>query len=103
MNLRNLFRPLILSALLALSACATDTTSPTPSGAPNDSTLNQQVTQAVQTVPGVGTDDLSVSTRNGVVTLKGKTETRTQAQDAIEAARHVIGVIKVDYDINVDQ
>lgn len=94
---------MILSAMLTLSACAVDTTPQTAASPLDDATLNDNVTYAVQGVSGVSPNDLSVSTRDGVVSLTGRTQTRTQAQDAIEAARHVPGVQKVDYDISVDE
>lgn len=102
MSLKRLFSGIIFSSALLLGACATEPMrgSATPTG--DDASLTSTVTQAVQRVPGVGPDDLSVSTQDGVVTLRGRTQTRAQAQDAIEAARHVPGVQKVDYDIHVD-
>lgn len=93
---------ILFSATLALGACAADRTTETARAPLDDATLNNNVTYAVQGVPGIEPNDLDVSTSNGVVTLTGRTDTRTQAQDAIEAARHVPGVLKVDYDINVD-
>lgn len=93
---------LIFSVAMALSACASDTTSRS-ANALDDATLNDNVTYAVRGVPGVEASDLSVSTSHGAVTLTGRTDTRAQAQDAIEAARQVPGVQTVDYDINVDE
>lgn len=103
MRTQHIFGGIILSASLLLGACATDTTSGTTEGPVNDAALTNSVTQAVHGVPGVNASDLNVSIQNGVVTLRGRTQTRTQAQDAIEAARHVPGVQKVDYDISVDE
>lgn len=95
---------LVVSVTLGLAACATDADRQQADVSPlNDNVLNDNVIYAVQKVPGVRTDDLNISTRDGVVTLRGHTQTRTQAQDAIEAARHVPGVRKVDYDISVDE
>ena len=104
MNNTSLMRALIVSASLAVAACATDTRHDQTDISPlNDNVLNDNVTYAIQKVPGVRSEDLNISTRDGVVTLTGRTQTRMQAQDAIEAARHVPGVRKVDYDINVDE
>ncbi len=99
---KSLLSGIIFSLVIALSACATDTTTKSAT-ALDDATLNDNVAYAVRGVPGVESGDLSVSTSYGVVTLTGRTDTRAQAQDAIEAARQVPGVQKVDYDINVDE
>lgn len=97
-----MFSGIILSSTLLLGACATDPMHDSTTSGLSDNSLNSNVAQAVQRVPGVGPNDISVSSQNGTVTLRGRTQTRTQAQDAIEAARHVPGVQKVDYDIHVD-
>jgi hyperosmotically inducible protein len=44
---------------------------------------------------------LQVSTYDGVVKLRGKVDSQMAAQNAIQAARQVQGVKKVDYDIDV--
>src|SRR5690625_2559748 len=113
MHSKMLLHTAILVSLLGLGGCAADSArqraddaSPRQSAdvSPlNDSVLNDNVVYAIQGVPGVNPDDLQVSTRDGVVTLRGRTQTRMQAQDAIEAARHVPGVRKVDYDISVEE
>lgn len=107
MSSKSLFSAALLGTAIMLTACATDPVSDTTAGTSttpaNDTVLNENVRQAVNRVPGVNPTDLTITTTNGVVTLTGRTTTRTQAQDAIEAARHVSGVVKVDYDINVDE
>lgn len=99
---KHLFSGIIVSSALLLGACATEPTRGSATSTGSDASLNSNVAQAVQRVPGVGPDDINVSSQDGVVTLRGRTQTRTQAQEAIEAARHVPGVQKVDYDIHVD-
>lgn len=99
---KSIFGGIALAVALLLGGCAKDTTSGTSASHRGDTSLNHQVTQAVRNVQGVGSDDLNVSTHNGTVTLRGRTRTRAQAQDAIEAARQVPGVKTVDYDIQVD-
>lgn len=95
---------ILVSLTMLLGACATDSTSMgSATTAPTDATLTNSVTDAVNAVSGVNRNDLNVSVQQGVVTLRGQTHTRAQAQDAIEAARHVPGVVKVDYDISVDE
>lgn len=100
---RRLLITLAISTLLSLTACATDTTPGATVTSYDDALVNQQVIRAVRAVAGVDMADMTVSTRDGVVILKGRTTTRKQAQEAIEAARHVPGAKKVDYDISVDQ
>jgi hyperosmotically inducible protein len=67
----------------------------------DDTTLNTNVQTAVLGVPGVHANDLQVSTYDGVVKLRGKVDSQMAAQNAIQAARQVQGVKKVDYDIDV--
>ena len=98
-----LFGGVALSLALLLGGCATEPMQGTASGQVSDASLREDVSQAIQQVPGIGPTDLSVTTQNGVVNLRGRTRTRTEAQNAIEAARHVPGVEKVDYDIQVDE
>lgn len=100
---RSLLTTLAFSTLLTLAACATDSSMGMATTPHDDGALNEHVSRAVRDVPGVDISNLNVSTNNGVVTLKGRTATRAQAQEAIEAARQVSGVQKVDYDISVDQ
>lgn len=99
---KRLLSGVIFSSVLLLGACANEPLRGSADSAGGDASLTSNVTHAIQRVPGIGHDDLSVSTHDGVVTLRGRTQTRAQAQDAIEAARHVPGVQKVNYDIRVD-
>ncbi|MFT0548301.1 BON domain-containing protein [Allopusillimonas ginsengisoli] len=67
----------------------------------DDATINTQVQTAVLGVPGVHANDIQVDTYEGVVKLRGKVDTQKAAQNAIQAARQVAGVKKVDYDLDV--
>lgn len=102
MQQRSLFATLALASVLAVAGCASDHAGRSTASAQDDAALNSAVQDAVRDSPGVDTSGVRVSTHNGVVTLSGRAPTQGAAQDAIEAARHVPGVRKVDYDIKVD-
>ena len=103
MHSKILFGGVALSLALLVGGCATEPFDGTATNQTSDASLKENVAQAVQQVPGISPTDLHVTTQNGVVNLRGRTRTRTEAQNAIEAARHVPGVEKVDYDIQVDE
>jgi osmotically-inducible protein OsmY len=67
----------------------------------NDSAINANVLAALSRVPPDRNTNLQISTYNGVVTLRGVTDTIAIAQDNVQAARQVPGVQRVDYDIQV--
>lgn len=90
-----------VTALLALAACAGDPTPPATAQYTDDTSINTNVQAAVTGVPGMHGDDVQVSTANGVVTLRGTAEDQLSAQNAIQAARQVAGVKKVDYNIQI--
>src|SRR5690606_31370809 len=93
----------IMAAALALSACAGDHTPRDTAQYTDDASINTNVQAAVVGVPGVHANDVQVSTYEGVVKLRGTVENQLAAQNAIQAARQVAGVKKVEYDIKVDQ
>ncbi len=65
----------------------------------NDAAITANVIQAISRMSGA--TNLQVRTFNGVVTLSGVADNQTTAQNDIEAARQVPGVLRVDYDIEV--
>ncbi|MBP6019860.1 MAG: BON domain-containing protein [Burkholderiaceae bacterium] len=65
----------------------------------NDATITANVIQAISRMSGA--TNLQVSTLNGVVTLTGVADNQLTAQNDVEAARQVPGVLRVDYDIEV--
>ncbi|MBV6271978.1 BON domain-containing protein [Alcaligenaceae bacterium CGII-47] len=67
----------------------------------NDAAINANVITALSRLPRQSSTNLQVSTLNGVVTLRGVTDTTAIAQDNVQAARQVPGVQRVDYDIQV--
>jgi hyperosmotically inducible protein len=46
---------------------------------------------------------VGVTTANGVVTLDGAADNETAALNAVQAARQIAGVKKVNYDIRIAQ
>ncbi|MGP1615046.1 MAG: BON domain-containing protein, partial [Pollutimonas bauzanensis] len=88
---------------VALSACAGD---PTPRAAAqynDDASINTNVEAAVVGVPGIHANNIQVSTYEAVVTLRGTADSNLAARNAVQAARQVPGVKKVDFDIKVGQ
>lgn len=67
----------------------------------NDAAINANVIQAISRMPGAGARNLQVASLNGVVTLRGVADNLATAQSAVEAARQVPGVLRVDYDIQL--
>lgn len=67
----------------------------------DDASINARVIQAISRVSGAGATSLQVTTYNGVVTLRGVADNQLIAQNDVQAARQVSGVVRVDYDIKV--
>lgn len=67
----------------------------------NDASISANVIQALNNSAGMGAKNLRVSTLNGVVTITGVADNQTIAQNSVQAARQVPGVLRVDYDIEV--
>lgn len=88
---------------LALSACAGDPTPPATAQYTDDAAITQGVQAAVLGVPGVHAEQVEVTTLDGVVTLSGAANSELAALNAVQAARQVTGVKKVNYDIRVAQ
>lgn len=91
-----------VSASLMMAACSTVSTPRTDAQYSDDAAVNTNVQAAVTAVPGIHANTMHVTTYNGIVTLRGTAESQTAAQNAVDAARHVPGVDKVDFDIKVD-
>ncbi|AEC19543.1 transport-associated protein [Pusillimonas sp. T7-7] len=92
---------MIMTAVLALSACAGDYSQRDAAQYTDDTSINTNAQAAVIGVPGVHANTMQVSTYEGVVTLRGTVDNQLAAQNAIQAARQVAGVKKVNYDIKV--
>lgn len=102
MEKKSLLAILVMGSALTLGGCAADHNTRNTASYQNDASLKQAVSTAVRGTPEADTSGVIVSVDNGVVTLSGHAPNQMAAQDAIEAARQVPGVKKVDYDINVE-
>lgn len=69
----------------------------------NDASINANVMNAVSSVPGLRASNIQVTTLNGNVSLRGTADNQMVAQSAIQAARQVPGVQRVDYDLRLLQ
>lgn len=69
----------------------------------NDASINASVMNAVSAVPGLRASNVQVSTLNGNVSLRGTADNLAVAQNAVQAARQVPGVQRVDYDLRLLQ
>ena len=92
-----------MAAVFALAACASDHTPRDTAQYTDDTSINTNVQAAVIGVPGVHANNIQVDTYEGVVKLRGTVDNQLAAQNAVQAARQVAGVKKVDYDIKVGQ
>jgi len=91
------------AVVLTLGACAGDQTPRSTAQYNDDASINTNVQAAVVAVPGVHANTMEVKTYEGVVTLRGTVDNRLAAQNAIQAARQVAGVKKVDYNLDLAQ
>ncbi len=91
----------IAAAAITLSGCAGDATQRASAQYDDDASINNSVQAAVISVPGIHANNVRVSTKDAVVTLQGTAENTVAARNAVQAARQVAGVKKVDYDIKV--
>ncbi|MGB3291139.1 MAG: BON domain-containing protein [Burkholderiaceae bacterium] len=94
---------MIAAATLALGACAGDPPARSAAQYTDDASINTNVQAAVVSVPGVHANDMQVNTYEGVVSLRGNVDDQLAAQNAVQAARQVAGVKKVDYNIKIKQ
>lgn len=62
----------------------------------DDTWITTKVKTEMATAKGVPGRDISVETTNGVVALTGTVDTQAEADKAIDVARHVKGVTRVD-------
>lgn len=67
----------------------------------DDAAISGRVQAAVLGVPGIHAQNLRISTYDGVVTLRGTAVDAVAARNAVQAARQVMGVRSVDYDMQV--
>ncbi len=86
---------------MALGGCAGDTTPRASAQYDDDVSINAKVEAAVMSVPGIHAHNVRISTEGAVVTLTGTADNTLAARNAVQAARQVSGVKKVNYDIKV--
>ncbi|WP_334190274.1 BON domain-containing protein [Noviherbaspirillum sp.] len=85
----------LVSAALALSACASSTQNP-------DAQLASQIKQDIARTEGIGSaQNVNVETARGVVILSGFIDGEKQKQDAGQAALKVSGVQQVFNNLQV--
>lgn len=94
-------RILFLVALLSLSACAGNPNPPGNAMRTDDASITTNVQAAVVAVPGVHPPTMEVDTTDGVVNLRGTAANQVAARNAVQAARQVPGVKRVEFDIRV--
>lgn len=66
-----------------------------------DVTITAKVKKALHDDPAVGSSDIHVSTKTGVVTLKGQVSSREAAARAADLAAHTNGVKRVNNQLMV--
>ncbi len=71
-------------------------TAPTTGQRVDDAAITEKVKSALSAEPNVPGTTINVDTNAGQVTLRGRVENQTQAERAVEVARGVEGVQRVD-------
>jgi hyperosmotically inducible periplasmic protein len=72
-------------------------TSPTPSAQPGtDTWITTKVKAELISTKGISSNDVSVTTKNGIVTLSGVVDSKAQVQKSVAVAKAVKGVHSVD-------
>ncbi|HEX4481791.1 MAG TPA: BON domain-containing protein [Rudaea sp.] len=99
----NTFLKITLGTALALGSAgmtfAADTmsTSPDKSSQPGtDTWITTKVKAELATTKGISSNDISVTTKNGIVTLSGVVASKAQVQKSVAVAKAVKGVHSVD-------
>jgi osmotically-inducible protein OsmY len=86
--------------MFSLTACASHPPAENTARYSNDDgSLNSRVQVAVNDVRGVRPGDITSHTQDAVVTLQGTVDNQRSAEFAVQAARQVPGVERVDYNI----
>jgi hyperosmotically inducible periplasmic protein len=82
---------------ITTSFADTADTSATPSEQPvTDTWITTKVKGELATTEGIKSGDISVTTKNGLVTLSGVVDSKAQTQKAVAVAKAVKGVMDVD-------
>ncbi len=92
-----------LSVFIAFGAVSTATAADRATAAQDQSAqpgtdgwITTKVKAELMTTKGIPSNDISVTTTNGVVTLSGVVETKAQVQKSVAVAKAVKGVQRVD-------
>ncbi len=85
------------------TAAKIDSSMKTASNYIGDSAVTAKVKSALVSDKGINSTDISVETSNGLVTLSGFVNDRTQAERAVTAARAVEGVTTVSDNMHVKE
>ena len=75
---------------------ATDTSAKSSQQPVTDTWITTKVKTELATTEGIKSGDISVTTKNGLVTLSGEVNSKAQLQKAIAVAKAVKGVHDVD-------
>ena len=77
-------------------AQATDTSAKSSEQPVTDTWITTKVKAELATTPGISSGDVSVTTKNGLVTLSGVVNSKAQVQKSIAVAKSIKGVRDVD-------
>jgi hyperosmotically inducible periplasmic protein len=108
-NLRRATIFTLLAGCLSIAGCEGDradeeraaTRPPAATTGSEDSRISTSVLARYYTSPSVRARDIDVSTNNGVVTLRGSVDNEGTKQQALDLARNVEGVTRVDDQLQV--
>jgi len=87
---------LACGGLATASADTTDTSAKSSQQPVTDTWITTKVKSELATTEGIKSGDISVTTKNGLVTLSGTVSSKAQVQKSIAVAKAVKGVRDVD-------
>ena len=87
---------LAVGAVPVFAAGATDTSSKSSQQPVTDTWITTKVKSELATTEGIKSGDISVTTKNGLVTLSGVVSSKAQLQKAVAVTKSVKGVHNVD-------
>jgi len=104
---KGLSRWCVVTLLVSAGACRSEepqvsTTASQPAPAPDDASITMAVQARYYGAEKVRGHDLTVSTRDGVVTVGGAVDTEAAKQRALALAREVAGVTRVEDQVRVE-
>jgi hyperosmotically inducible protein len=84
------------SATMAVAADDMSTSADKSSQPGTDTWITTKVKAELATTKGISSNDVSVTTKNGIVTLSGVVDSKAQVQKSVAVAKAVKGVHSVD-------